>query len=124
MSPTIETCRPLKLFLLRRIVKASSSACEGCSCSPSPALMTGTSTCCAITQGAHRVTGVQQRFALLNARTHGLDEHGVSAHQLRRDFKRAARAGRSFVEKKQDPLPLEQGTRLVRIHAPGKLQKS
>src|ERR1039457_6189702 len=52
MSPTIATCRPLKVFLLRRIVYASSSACEGCSCNPSPALMTGTSKCCAIRWGA------------------------------------------------------------------------
>ena len=48
----IETCSPLKLFLLFKIVYASSSACDGCSCSPSPALITGTPMCSAITCGA------------------------------------------------------------------------
>src|ERR1019366_444662 len=71
-----------------------------------------------------RVSRVEQRFAFLNTRTEGLDEDGVSAHGFGRDFKRASRAGRSLVEKKQHPLALEQGPRPVRIHAPGKLQKS
>ena len=38
-SPTIATCRPASRPLCSRIVKASSSACVGCSCIPSPALM-------------------------------------------------------------------------------------
>ena len=73
---------------------------------------------------AHRVSRIEQRFALLNARTDGLDENGVRAQRFGGDLKRTSGARRSLVEKKQHPLALEQGTRLVRIHAPGKLQNS
>src|SRR6266851_7067883 len=73
--------------------------------------------------GAHRVSRIQQRFALLDTRTGGLDEDGVSAQRFGGDFKRTPGAGGSLVEKKEHPLALEQGPRLVRIHAPGKLQK-
>ena len=38
-SPTIATFRPASRPLCSRMVKASSSACVGCSCMPSPALM-------------------------------------------------------------------------------------
>ena len=41
MSPTIATSSPSRLPLWRRIVAASSSACVGCSCWPSPALIDG-----------------------------------------------------------------------------------
>src|ERR1019366_10371030 len=70
------------------------------------------------------VSRVEQRFAFLDTGTGGLDEDGVSAQRFGRDFKRAPRAGGSLVEKKKHPLALEQRSRLVRIHAPGKLQKS
>ena len=40
MSPQIATVRPSMRPLLRRMVAASSSACVGCSCEPSPALIT------------------------------------------------------------------------------------
>jgi hypothetical protein len=72
---------------------------------------------------AHRVSGVEQRFAFLNTRTGGLDEDGVSAQCLGRDFKRASGAGGGLVKNEKHPLALEQGPRLVRIHAPGKLQQ-
>src|SRR6266705_1988057 len=39
MSPRIVTFSPVILSLCSRIVKASSNACVGCSCAPSPALM-------------------------------------------------------------------------------------
>ena len=39
MSPTIATCSPAILPLLLANRKESSSACVGCSCAPSPALM-------------------------------------------------------------------------------------
>src|SRR5208282_5086382 len=70
--------------------------------------------------GAHRVSRVEQRFAFFNTRTDGLDKDGVGAHYLGCGFKRAPGAGGGFVEKKKHALALEQGTRLVRIHAPGK----
>ena len=73
---------------------------------------------------AHRVSGIEQRFAFLNARTDRLNQDGMRAHRLGRDFKRTACAGGRFVKKKKHPLALEQGPRLVRIHAPGKLQES
>jgi hypothetical protein len=38
MSPTIATFRPANCALRLRIVNASSRACVGCSCAPSPAL--------------------------------------------------------------------------------------
>ena len=38
-SPTMATFRPSIVFLCSLIVNASSSACVGCSCMPSPALM-------------------------------------------------------------------------------------
>ena len=41
MSPTMATFSPAMRPLRSRMVKASSSACVGCSCSPSPALMIG-----------------------------------------------------------------------------------
>ena len=42
MSPTITTSSPSLFPLWRRIVAASSSACVGCSCWPSPALIIAT----------------------------------------------------------------------------------
>ena len=39
MSPTIATCSPAIDPFFSRMVKRSSSACVGCSCAPSPALM-------------------------------------------------------------------------------------
>ena len=44
MSPQIATIRPSIRPLLRRMVSASSSAWVGCSCAPSPALITEQST--------------------------------------------------------------------------------
>ena len=44
MSPQIATVRPSMRPLLRRMVSASSSAWVGCSCAPSPALITEQST--------------------------------------------------------------------------------
>src|SRR5437660_5825788 len=44
MSPQIVTTRPSMRPLLRRMVSASSSAWVGCSCAPSPALITAQST--------------------------------------------------------------------------------
>ena len=40
MSPHIATLSPEIVFFLLRIVKESRSACVGCSCGPSPALIT------------------------------------------------------------------------------------
>src|ERR1035437_591872 len=74
--------------------------------------------------GAHRVPGIEQRLALLNTRTKRLDEDRVSAQGFGRDFKRTPRPGGRLVEKQKDALALEQGPRLVRIHTPGKFQKS
>ncbi len=45
MSPQIATVRPSIRPLRRRMVSASSSAWVGCSCAPSPALMTAQRTC-------------------------------------------------------------------------------
>ena len=45
-SPQIATVRPSMRPLLRRMVSASSSAWVGCSCWPSPALITEQSTFC------------------------------------------------------------------------------
>ena len=46
MSPQIATVRPSKRPKWRRMVRASSSACVGCSCWPSPALITAQDTFC------------------------------------------------------------------------------
>ncbi len=51
-SPQIATVSPSSRPLRRRMVSASSSACVGCSCVPSPALMTAASTFCASRAGA------------------------------------------------------------------------
>jgi hypothetical protein len=64
------------------------------------------------------------RTVFLNTGTDGLNQNGVSAQRFGRDFKGTARARGSLVEEQQHPLALEQGPRLVRIHAPGKLQQS
>src|ERR1019366_9495531 len=53
------------------------------------------------TDGAHRVTGIEQRLALLNTRTNRLDEDRVSAQRLGRDFKRTPRPGGGLVEKQK-----------------------
>ncbi len=47
MSPQIATVRRWMRPLARRMVRASSSACVGCSCRPSPAFRTAQSTFCA-----------------------------------------------------------------------------
>ena len=52
MSPRIVTFQPSSLPLRSRIVSASSSACVGCSCIPSPALITGMSSRSATNSGA------------------------------------------------------------------------
>ena len=80
MSPQIATLSPSMRPLLRRMVSASSSACVGCSCAPSPALTTEQPTFCARRcdraglrmahdndvgpHGVQRHRGVEQRFAL------------------------------------------------------------
>src|SRR6266404_1523627 len=52
MSPTIVTFRLSILPFRSRIVSASSNPCEGCSCVPSPALITGISKWCATKSAA------------------------------------------------------------------------
>ena len=52
MSPTMATWRPARLPSRRRIVYESSSAWVGCSCQPSPALITDASTQLATRCGA------------------------------------------------------------------------
>ena len=52
MSPQIATVRPARRPLARRMVSASSSACVGCSCAPSPALTTEQPTFCASSAAA------------------------------------------------------------------------
>ena len=47
MSPQMATVSPAMRPLARRMVSASSSACVGCWCAPSPALITEQSTFCA-----------------------------------------------------------------------------
>ena len=105
---------------------------------PSPALITGTSICVrhqlwrsgigvadhdrVRAHRAHGVSGIEQRLAFLNAGTGGLNQNGVRSHCLGRDLERTARARRSFIEKKQNPLAFKQGTRPVRVHAPREFQ--
>ena len=68
MSPQIVTVRPSIRPLLRRMVSASSSACVGCSCAPSPALTTEPSTFCASSSTAPdawcRITSMSGCMAL------------------------------------------------------------
>src|SRR5258706_16289104 len=73
-------------------------------------------------QSAHSVAGVEQRFAFFNARSGGLDEHGVRSQQFGRDFKRTASTGGSFVKKQNHALALQQRARLVRVHAASEFQ--
>ena len=52
MSPTMPTLRPSMCPSVSRIVNASSSACVGCWCLPSPPLTTWASMCCVRMRGA------------------------------------------------------------------------
>ena len=116
MSPQIVTVRPVKSSAscpssrsLWRSASASSSACVGCSCCPSPALSTGQSdlagdqphrAAAAVADhdgiGAHGVErdrGVDQRFALLHAGLRGMHVDHVGAQPLARDLEAQQRAG-------------------------------
>src|SRR3984957_4207938 len=95
MSPIIVACRPFSDFLCFRIVNASSSACEGCSCMPSPALMMGMSRCWDIRCGAP-AEGCLMRTG----------------------------SGGSFVKQKNDSLAAQQRASLQRIHAAGQLEQA
>src|SRR5580704_663870 len=76
------------------------------------------------THGPQRVGRIKQRLALLDAGSTGELQRGHRNHGFRRDFERAAGARGGFVKQKQHALSAQQGTRLERIHPPGKLEYS
>ena len=73
---------------------------------------------------AQRVAGVEQRFALLDARSRGLHQGGDGAQRLGGDLERRPRARGSFVKQQHDALVAQQRTRLERIHPAGQLQQA
>ena len=96
----------------------SSSACVGCSCAPSPALMTGAPSSSAICFGTpatlvpdhhrvwiHRVErlrGVEDALLLGEARRRGAEVHDVGGEALARDLEAGARARRRLEEQVDD----------------------
>ena len=73
---------------------------------------------------AQRGSGIEQRFALLDARPRGLHQSGDRAERLRRDLERGSRAGGSFVKQQHDALVAQQRTHFERIHPAGQLQQA
>ena len=122
-SPTIATFSPASRPLCSRIVKASSSACVGCSCMPSPALMiadaadprqqvrrAGRGVAHHDHVGRHRLEvarGVEQRLALGDARRRGRDVQRVGAEPLLGDLERGPGA-RARLEEQVDDRPAAQ----------------
>ena len=108
--------RPRRL----RIVKASSSACVGCSCMPSPAFTTAARVRPRDVVrrarrrvsnhdhvGVHRVDrrdGVAQRLALARARRRAAEVHDVGAEALAGELEARARARRGLEEQVDDRL--------------------
>ena len=123
-SPQIATASPSSRPLRRRMVSASSSAWVGCSCVPSPALITAASTFCASRFGAPdwswRTTsrsqciafsvagGVQQRLALVHRG--GGDRHvdDVGAQPLAGELEAGAGAGAVLEEQVDQGAPAQQ----------------
>ncbi len=117
-SPTIATLRPGKRPLCSRMVNASSSACVGCSCMPSPALMIADRQMRASSSGApdeawrmhdhvwrHRfevADRVDERLSLGHARRRGGDAQGVGAEALLGDLERRPRPRARLEEQVDD----------------------
>ena len=118
--PSARRCR----FLCSRIVNASSSACVGCSCMPSPALMmrerqmrdsrwhapdeAWRSTIMSGAIASMFMRGVGQRLALQHARRGDGDVQRVGAQPLLRDLERGARARARLVEQVDDGLAAQR----------------
>ncbi len=114
MSPQIATVSPESSPLWRRMVSASSSAWVGCSCAPSPALITEQPTFCASSStapaelmahdqhvrphGVQRHRRVDQRLALLHRGGRDRHVHDVGAEPLAGELERGLRARRCFEE--------------------------
>ena len=125
MSPQMATVSPASLPLARRMVNASSSACVGCSCVPSPAFTTPRAGvrgdvvrrargCVADHQhvGVHRLEvlhGVEQRLALGDARARSRDVDDVGRQPLAGELERGARARRGLEEEVDDRLAAQRG---------------
>ena len=123
MSPQMATVSPATRPLTRRIVSASSSACVGCWCAPSPALITEQSIFCdeqlhgarrmvahhddVGPHGVERHRGVDQRLALLHRGGGDVHVHDVGAEPLRRHLEGALRAGRGFEEEVDQRAPAQ-----------------
>ena len=115
---------PSRRPLCSRMVKASSSACVGCSCMPSPALMIADRQMRAsrwqapgrgVPQhdhvGRHRLEvqrGVDQRLALHHARGGDRDVQRVGAQPLLGDLERRARARARLEEQVDDGLAAQR----------------
>ena len=124
MSPTIATVRSSRRLDVSRMVSRSSSAWVGCSCAPSPALMTGQSMRCG--QEVRRARGVvaddqavgahggdvarriEQRLALGAAAGRRSDADVVGAQALGGDLERRARARAGLVEEADDRLAAQR----------------
>ena len=102
-----------------RIVRRSSSACEGCSCMPSPAFSTGSPVARSSRYGAPEygvaqddALGARARAAsgrcpsgsrLFRCWRRGADQRGIRAQALGRQLEGGARARARFVEQQRDP---------------------
>ena len=129
MSPQIATVSPAMRPLARRMVSASSSAWVGCSCAPSPALITEQSTFCASSSTAPaawwRTTRMSGRMALSVIAvsisvspfcTEEVDDvhvHDVGAQPLAGELEGALRAGRGLEEQVDQRAPAQDVALLV-----------
>ena len=123
-SPTIAILRPSMRCLCWRMVNASSSACVGCSCMPSPALMISRAAdprqqMAGARRGVaqhdhvrrHRLDvhrGVGQRLALEHARRRHGDVQRVGAEPLLGDLERGPRPRARLVEQVDDRLAAQR----------------
>ncbi len=124
MSPQIATIRPAMRPLWRLIVSASSKAWVGCSCVPSPALITAASTICASRFGApglvvahhqqvamhgvQRGRGVDQRLALVHRGRGDRHVDHVGAEPLAGQLEAGAGAGAVLEEQIDQRAPAQQ----------------
>ena len=123
MSPMMATRRPSSVPRRSRMVRASSSACVGCSCVPSPALMMGIGRWrarkCGAPEAAWRITMASGRMAasVFSVSTSdspfetleagGGDRNRIRAQAFGGDFETGARARGGF-EKQIDDHPAAQ----------------
>src|ERR1700722_16352187 len=74
--------------------------------------------------GAQRVSGIEHGFAFFYAGSGGLNECGHGPQRLSRKLEGRAGTSGGLVKQKYNPLPAQQRSRFLRIHAAGQVEQA